>query len=114
MALTAYSAVFECTREQAEEVALMAGLRHEDLNTRYDLWEDRATGGGGCRIVWKAGVAWISRHSGYPAADITEEVRFFFQEVMKCKPSTYSQSYNPNIYGFDNWIRGEDWEWRLP
>ena len=116
MSLTAFSSVFICTRQQAEEVAQMANLRHDPYIKDYDLWEDKATGGGGCRIVWKCNVAWISRHSGYPQADITEEVKFFFQEVLHCNPYEYDCHHlNPNIYGFDRWVRDpKTWEWKLP
>ena len=38
----------------------------------YFRWEDRQTAGGGIRITWKNGVMWISSHSGYAWADVTD------------------------------------------
>jgi len=115
--LTRSANVFVCTEEQAAEIAELANLRCEtDLTgSRYSLWQDRATGGGGCRIVWSHGVAWVSRHSGYPQADITEEVCFWFEKVLCCKPyHDPGQNLNPNIYGFRHWKRNERGEYILP
>mgnify|MGYP001488233130 CR=1 FL=1 len=116
MALTVSSFVFYCALDVAEQIAKLAGLR--SVGTRdYLCWEDRQTGGGGCRIVWCAGVAWISRHSGYAWADMTEEVAYFFQEVFGCKSYDDPGQYlNPNIYGFDHWKCNEStgWERILP
>jgi len=115
MALTVSSYVFKCTREQAEEVAGLASLRHSPYITGYELWEDAQTGGGGCRIVWCQGIAWISRHSGYPQADKTEEVAFWFESVLLCRPfDDPGQHLNPSIYGFSNWRRDERSEYHLP
>lgn len=119
MALCNYSTVYRCTKSTAADVAAMANLRLLDYTEEsmgYTQWEDRATGGGGCRIVWAQGVAWVSRHSGYPAADITEEVCFFFEEVLHCQPyNDPGQRLNPNIYGHDHWVRNPNtWEYELP
>jgi hypothetical protein len=104
MALTVSSYVFACERAIAEEIAKLAGLRHEDFCHEYDYWEDRQTGGGGCRIVWAGGVAWITRHSGYAWADMTEKVAFFFEHEYHCKPYDDPHMWhNPNIYGWDRW-----------
>jgi len=107
--LTTSSWVWRCTREQAQFVAECANLRHECSSIRgvvpfygYDMWQDFQTGGGGCRIVWKNNVAWISRHSGYAWADITDEVSAVFAEIgcepieegyeiMRQNPHTYPQ-----------------------
>lgn len=101
---TVSSNVFQCTLEQAQEVAKEAGLGipygHNAKYQRYHLWEDRQTGGGGCRIVWRDDIAWVSRHSGYAWADMTEEVCFYFEDVLHCKPldSYTNMRKNPNIY----------------
>ncbi len=111
--LTTSSNVYRCTRVQAREAAedwlglrqLVTSSRSEWLersscllsHKAYDMWEDRQTGGGGCRIVWKDGVAWVSRHSGYPWADVTAEAREVF-EFLGCENAEASHR-NPHIYG---------------
>lgn len=102
MALTVSSRVFRCTIEQATFVAECANLRDEYIgNAAYKLWQDRQTYGGGCRIVWKKGVAWVSRHSGYAWADITDDVCHFFAEI-GCEPITGMEVWrkNPHMYPF--------------
>jgi hypothetical protein len=103
--LTTGSNVFAATREQVLLMAEWSGLRHlvttvaeeralypemypEYSGRGYDLFEDRQTGGGACRLVWSDGVVWVSRHSGYAQADITEEVAFLFRD-MGCKELEY-------------------------
>jgi hypothetical protein len=111
--LTTSSNVFRCTRAEAREVAqewlalrqLVTSSRSEWLerdssllsHKDYDMWEDYATGGGGCRIVWKDGFAWISRHSGYPQADVTTEAREVFR-FLGCD-SVQNLRRNPHICG---------------
>lgn len=131
MALTVGSNVFNATLEQVCEMAELAGLRFElcphfwgevDYESTYPMrstrnyfmWQDRQTGGGGCRLVWTytmnepewgnpeiepytKGVVWVSRHAGYPQADMTEMVAELFAE-MGC---TYAlpKVRNPHIYG---------------
>ena len=86
--LTTGSFIFFCEREIAREVAEdYANLRLIPYTNGYDQWEDRATGGGGCRLTWVHGVTWISRHGGYPQADITAEVSEFL-ERLGAKPAT--------------------------
>ena len=117
MALTVSSHVFRCSRKQALFVAECANLRYEVTSTprdgedvayplyyggrqAYDMWQDRQTGGGGCRIVWKHDVAWVSRHSGYPQADITDDVCEFFAEIgCSCINGHDIWRKNPNILG---------------
>lgn len=112
--LTTDSNIFECTLEQAEFIAECAGLRLKITsrlevkkeNPRvsyncgiYEYWEDRQTCGGGCRIVFCNNIAWISRHSGYAYADITEEVAQLFLEIgCKSLENKYWE-LNPYIYG---------------
>jgi len=114
--LTRGSMVFESTLEQAKFMAECANLRlilapweyrqdHIDsgaYDAQYYSWEDRATGGGGCRITWYRGIAWVSCHSGYPQADITQDVSELFFEI-GCKPvDNFSvEASNPRIYGID-------------
>ena len=100
MALTTGSNTFLCTLGQAQFVAECANLRHVVTQRRtlvngtrrefgkYELWWDQQTWGGGCRICFKAihnngdkGIVWISRHSGYAYADITEDVAQLFREI---------------------------------
>jgi hypothetical protein len=75
----------------------------------YWAWEDRATGGGGCRITWKEGICWISAHSGYAYADITGEVSELFLSSGKAiELDEYALGYppNPRSYGiteFEAW-----------
>jgi hypothetical protein len=65
----------------------------------YYMWQDRQTGGGGCRITWYRGIAWISSHSGYPHADFTREMSELFSEICKpCELSSIKYS-NPLSYG---------------
>ncbi len=62
------------------------------------MWQDRATGGGGCRIVWQSGIAWVSRHSGYAHADITESVSELFRELGCPEMDDGMWMKNPHIY----------------
>ena len=99
--LTVSSSIFRATLEQAQFVAECANLRNirtpqGKWDDQWWGWEDAATGGGGCRITWADGVAWVSRHSGYAYADITEDVCEIFAH-MGCKPTT---GRNPRIYGY--------------
>jgi hypothetical protein len=116
--LTIDHGVFRCSLKTAEYVAECANLRCEvscdpSVGSRYrqfsvySLWEDTQTGGGGARIVWSKGYAWVSRHSGYAWADITEEVRELFREL-GAEPLGESLSYelwshNPHIRGSREW-----------
>jgi hypothetical protein len=115
MALTIHSGVFRCPLSLAKEIAEYAGLDVSvapyDVKTLhgshdvYWLWEDRQTGGGGCRICWNEGIAWVSCHSGYPAADITDEVKELFR-LKDAEEATWTDSdwfdpfgAQPHIYG---------------
>ena len=82
-------------------------------HNRYFMFQDSQTGGGGCRIVFMLteplpvsenyaddlkGLAWITRHSGYPEADITAEVAQLFdmtgcKEYSGTKPNPYLNLY---------------------
>ena len=101
MTLTVSSNVFRCSIEEATFVAECANLRDEYIaDDKYKLWQDRQTGGGGCRIVWCRDIAWVSRHSGYAYADITWEVCEFFTEI-GCEPIADGLSAwrcNPHMY----------------
>ena len=81
-------------------------------NGHFFMFMDIQTGGGGCRIVFTLtdplpisencadnlkGVAWISRHGGYPQADITTEVSQLF-DMTGCKPYNGTKR-NPYLYG---------------
>ena len=106
--LTVSSNVFFCPKEIAREVAEdYANLRLEiDGGHRgrdYFMWQDRATGGGGGRVVWMDGITWVSRHSGYAYADITQELCEFLA-ALGATPITGKDKYsvwnaNPNILG---------------
>jgi hypothetical protein len=100
---TKNNGVFRCTAEVARQVAEDAGLREERIIPRDALfWEDYATQGGGCRIVWRKGIAWVSCHSGYPYADITNEVsEFFLMYGAENLDSAYRRA-NPFINPEDN------------
>jgi hypothetical protein len=106
--------IFRATREQAALMAEACGLRHEITSVRpddefkmfpnyqggrdpFDMWQDSQTGGGGCRLVWRHGIVWVSRHSGYAYADITQEVCDLFHD-MGCKPYN-GEERNPHTYG---------------
>ena len=78
--LTVSTGIYRCSRELAAEIADCANLRQVTSADSYDLWQDRQTGGGGCRIVWRGGLAWVSRHAGYPWADVTDVVKDLFRE----------------------------------
>jgi len=74
-------------------------------NGEYFMFQDSQTGGGGCRVVFSIidkrdtdpkGLAWISRHGGYPEADITTEVSQLF-DMQGCRPYT-GPSQNPHLY----------------
>ena len=113
------SMIYNATREQVIFVAECANLRHEMTSVRteswsndakdyakhfpsysgrkYDMWQDYQTGGGGCRMVWTSGVVWISRHSGYAWADITDEVAEVFEEL-GCKETSVGWHDNPHMY----------------
>jgi len=113
---TVQSNVLRCEREVAARVAKEAGLRlicapwphsvHASprvTTQKYWAWEDWALGGGACRITWQDGVVWVSRHSGYAQADLTEEA-IFFLEHYGAVPITGDAQYgawhkNPRIYG---------------
>jgi hypothetical protein len=113
--LTTGSNVFKCTYEQAKFVAECAGLKYKitsKLSVRkemefdisfsggiFDLWEDKQTSGGGCRICYCNNIVWISRHSGYEWADITEEVKELFVELGCENLEDRWGFYNPLIYG---------------
>lgn len=127
--LTTGSIAFVCSIAQVLNVIETAGLKcylaphwycvtqsgkyiQDSGKGRYFMWQDKATGGGGCRVVFVLkvnvlgtedfandrliGVAWISRHSGYPQADITEEVGELF-EMIGCIPYG-GEKRNPHIY----------------
>lgn len=103
--LTTSSNIFRASRELAALIADCANLRHEVTSVRaeqgwceYDLWQDKQTGGGGCRIVWCAGVAWVSRHSGYAWADITQEVSEMFVEAGGVLVENSYWALQPNVY----------------
>lgn len=108
--LTVGSFTIRATREQAAFVAACANLAHEISSHPtdkgefaswngggFDLWQDSQLSGGACRIVWRKGIAWISRHSGYAYADITEEVAELFAEL-GCKPVD-GYHHNPLFIG---------------
>lgn len=113
--LTTSSSIFKCTYEQAKFVAECAGLKYKvtsNLDVKkeledsisftggiFDLWEDKQTSGGGCRICYCNEVVWISRHSGYEWADITEEVKELFIELGCENLDDRWGFYNPLIYG---------------
>jgi len=91
----------ELYRKELKKTMRVA-VNHE---INFSEWEDRATGGGGARICWCSGVAWITRHSGYPQANITQEVAELFAEI-GCKPVPDFYEYNrlnPIVYGFREW-----------
>ena len=75
---------------------------------QYWAWEDRATGGGGCRITWHEGLCWISAHSGYAWADITGEVSELFSSAGAVPIDPYENGYppSPRSYGMDKF---ESW-----
>jgi hypothetical protein len=74
---------------------------HSGDRDGYYLWQDRQTGGGGCRICWYKGIAWISSHSGYAWADTTHEVQELFLD-MGCKPlGDWVNWSNPFIYDLE-------------
>lgn len=126
--LTIGSLCFYALLEQALFIAECANLRliecpynspycnNYTSSALYHRWEDRATGGGGCRITWYRGIAWVSCHSGYPAADITQEVAELFAEI-ECKPieETHIAYRSPSVYpmreevaDLDSWINKEN------
>lgn len=111
---TMNSMVFKATREQVVLMAEVCGLRHEITSEKdergeglypsyqggrdmFDMWQDSQTGGGGCRLVWRHDIVWVSRHSGYAYADITEEVCDLFCD-MGCQPYQ-GEERNPHTYG---------------
>ena len=112
--LTTGSNIFKCTYEQAEFIADCAGLKHK-ITTRlsvkkenpnisfncgiFELWEDKQTSGGGCRIVFCNNIVWISRHSGYSWADITNDVAELFIELNCENLDSKFSLYNPHVYG---------------
>lgn len=106
--LTVGSNVFFCPKEVAREVAEdYANLRLEVdggyLGRDYFMWQDRATGGGGGRVVWMDGICWVSRHSGYAYADITQELCEFLVDLgatpIRGADMFCVQNSNPNILG---------------
>lgn len=107
--LTVDGQCFTCSKEVAARVAGWAGLDMvigQDERAKYTLWQDYQTGGGGCRIVWKLGYAFVSRHSGYAWADVTQEVMYFLQE-QGAKPTSVAIGRNPHIYGMEGWSEYE-------
>ncbi len=88
--------------EQRIKNEMLVPREHAD----YSMWYDRQTGGGGARIVFDRGVAWVSCHSGYPWADITEEVAELFREI-GCQELDNAMVWrsNPYTYGFNNKYR---------
>ena len=114
MGATVHSTIFSATREQVAEMADVCRLRHEHTSRQedrlgcgrrpdytgqeYDMWQDSQTGGGGCRLVWMDGIVWVSCHSGYSYADITEEVCDLFRDYMGCVPAKAGWHDNPAMY----------------
>jgi hypothetical protein len=99
--LTVDGSCYMCDEEIAARVAGWAGL--DKVRTAgYAMWQDYQTAGGGCRIVWKDGYAFVSRHSGYAWADCTEEVRYFLLE-QGAKETTKAPGRNPHVYGDRGW-----------
>jgi hypothetical protein len=120
--LTRHNGVFRIGLDTAKMVAECANLRLITSPSRsakegarwhvgggdgpYWSWEDDQTGGGGCRITWVDGIAWVSRHSGYAWADITDEVCDLIIELGG-KPLDLDASYrirNPRIYGWRDYV----------
>jgi len=104
MALTMHSMVFKATLEQVELMAEVCRLRvpyghavSEFDPASHHLWEDGQTSGGGCRLVWKDGIVWVSCHSGYSYADITKEVCDLFRD-MGCEMVSDVRHRSPKIY----------------
>lgn len=103
--LTMCSMVYKCDLPKVALIASWAGLRQELGQKKYDpyhFWQDLQTSGGGCRLVWKSGFVWVSRHSGYAWADITEEVCLFLEE-QGAKKVSQVPAPNPHIYGMRSW-----------
>lgn len=114
--MTVQSRVFACTIEQATFVAECANLKHYVTERsgymdgtyrvergHYELWQDYQTYGGGARICWKGGIAWVSRHSGYAWADIVDEVCDIFREI-GCKEAVdryVNWAANPAMYSVE-------------
>ena len=117
MALTRDGGVYRCTLAIAQFVAECANLRKLAgeggcfaPREHYHYWEDWATGGGGARIVFylpegkDEGYAWVSNHSGYPQADITEEVKEFFRELGATQMGDEMRYLSPQVNpGWDTW-----------
>lgn len=97
---------------ETDDMPMLDSASHQ--TKKYFMWQDGQTGGGGCRLVFLAnivekfgrtsiplgtrGIVWVSRHSGYPEADVTELVGDLFVE-MGCKQASTMGVRNPNIYG---------------
>lgn len=109
------SYVFRATLSQVREVADCAELRCEVAlpnseektaagysvypeSGRYFMWQDRQTGGGGCRIVWCNDVAWISTHSGYAWADFSGDVADLLMMAGATLAEEVGWRANPHIY----------------
>lgn len=81
---------------------------HPDANAwqvgNCDFWQDRQTCGGAARVCWAGGIAWVSAHSGYAYADVTDEVCAVFAEI-GCVPCTnpYALPDSPWIYGYQRY-----------
>lgn len=106
----AYDARVQAWNEKEREHSLPAVKRNDpqaDYRNEYDFWEDRRTGGGGGRICWAGGVAWVSAHSGYAWADITDEIRELFAEL-GCK-SASDMLRSPAMYGVSDWKQSLKW-----
>jgi len=102
---TTDGACFKCSEEVAALVAGWAGLAQvlgQGKCDKYSLWQDPQTAGGAARICWKDGYAFVSRHSGYAQADVTEEVEFFLEDQGAVRVSMVP-ARNPHIYGVRDW-----------
>lgn len=76
--LTYFSEVVKVSLEALMQVVeLMEGVKTSYRDLPYDavMYQDRRSGGGAWRVVWRNGVAWISRHAGYDHLD--EEYELF-------------------------------------
>lgn len=66
---------------------------------QFEMWYDAQAAGGGCRLVWRKGIVWISRHSGYEWANRTAEAAELFR-VAGCVPIGEVNSYAPDPYNY--------------
>jgi hypothetical protein len=126
MALTTGSMVYYCSLQLAMDIADIANLREEislkPYGADYYMWQDKATGGGGARLVWtprltyriqemkvelhrgltshhpeERGILWVSRHSGYAYADMTETICALLEEEGAYPCLTNERT--PYVYG---------------